>query len=85
MDSFEVASQQGVKKHKVEGYARRSGHLLVFFPIQLATIGVRATVGGNLIGDAALCAAYASAKVPTFPPVSSVAMPICHTGRGTFC
>lgn len=27
--------------------------------------GVSATVGGNLIGDAALCAAYASAAVPT--------------------
>lgn len=30
---------------------------VAFFPIQLATIGVSATVGGNLIGDAALCAA----------------------------
>lgn len=28
-----------------------------FFPIQLATTGVRATVGGNLMGDAALWAA----------------------------
>lgn len=47
-----------------------------FFPIQPATIGVRATVGGNLIGDAALCAAYAKAKVPTFSPVSSAEIPI---------
>lgn len=47
----------------------------VFFPIQPATIGVRATVGGNLIGDAALCAAYAKAKVPTFSPVASVEIP----------
>ena len=46
-----------------------------FFPIQLATMGVRATVGGNLIGDAALCAAYAKAKVPTFSPVASVEIP----------
>lgn len=46
-----------------------------FFPIQPATIGVRATVGGNLIGDAALCAAYAKAKVPTFSPVASVEIP----------
>lgn len=38
-------------------------------------MGVRATVGGNLIGDAALCAAYANAKVPTFPPVSSAEIP----------
>lgn len=44
-------------------------------PIQPATIGVRATVGGNLIGDAALCAAYAKAKVPTFSPVASVVIP----------
>lgn len=34
-----------------------SSALAIFFPIQLATIGVSATVGGNLIGDAALCAA----------------------------
>lgn len=46
-----------------------------FFPIQPAKIGVRATVGGNLIGDAALCAAYAKAKVPTFSPVASVEIP----------
>ena len=46
-----------------------------FFPIQLATMGVRATVEGNLIGDAALCAAYAKAKVPTFSPVASVEIP----------
>lgn len=38
-------------------------------------MGVRATVGGNLIGDAALCAAYAKAKVPTFSPVASVEIP----------
>uniref|UniRef100_A0A0D9W4S4 E2F/DP family winged-helix DNA-binding domain-containing protein n=1 Tax=Leersia perrieri TaxID=77586 RepID=A0A0D9W4S4_9ORYZ len=44
----------------------------LIFPIQFATTGVSATVGGNLIGDAALCAAYASANVPTFPPVSPV-------------
>uniref|UniRef100_A0A0D9W4S8 E2F/DP family winged-helix DNA-binding domain-containing protein n=1 Tax=Leersia perrieri TaxID=77586 RepID=A0A0D9W4S8_9ORYZ len=43
-----------------------------------ATTGVSATVGGNLIGDAALCAAYASANVPTFPPVSPVAIPTCN-------
>lgn len=49
--------------------------LSTFLPIQLATMGVRATVGGNLIGDAALCAAYAKAKVPTFSPVSSVEIP----------
>lgn len=40
-------------------------------------MGVRATVGGNLIGDAALCAAYANAKVPTFSPVSLEAIPTC--------
>jgi hypothetical protein len=34
------------------------------FPNIFATTGVSATVGGNLIGDAALCAAYAIAKVP---------------------
>lgn len=28
-----------------------------FFPSHLATTGVRATVGGNLTGDSALCAA----------------------------
>lgn len=52
--------------------------LSAFFPIQPATIGVRATVGGNLIGDAALCAAYAKAKVPTFSPVASVVIPTCR-------
>lgn len=31
--------------------------VVVFLPIQFATIGVSATVGGNLIGEAALCAA----------------------------
>ena len=36
---------------------------------------MRATVGGNLIGDAALCAAYANAKVPTFSPVSLAEIP----------
>ena len=35
-----------------------------FLPNHLATTGVRATVGGNLIGDAALCTAYAIAAVP---------------------
>jgi len=30
----------------------------------LAVSGVSATVGGNLIGEAALCAAYAIARVP---------------------
>lgn len=34
-----------------------SSDLALFFPTQLAMIGVSATVGGNLIGDAALCAA----------------------------
>lgn len=51
--------------------------LSTFFPIQLATMGVRATVGGNLIGDAALCAAYAKANVPTFSPVSLAEIPTC--------
>lgn len=49
--------------------------LSAFFPIQPATMGVRATVGGNLIGDAALCAAYAKANVPTFSPFASVEIP----------
>eukprot|EP00958_Prasinococcus_capsulatus_P023516 scaffold3523_cov398-Prasinococcus_capsulatus_cf.AAC.4 len=45
------------------------------FPRAFATIGVRATVGGNLMGDAALCAAYASATVPTFSPLSPRSSP----------
>jgi hypothetical protein len=40
-------------------------------------MGVRATVGGNLIGDAALCAAYARTNVPTFSAVASVEIPTC--------
>jgi len=37
--------------------------------------GVRATVGGKRIGDAALCAAYAIALVPTFSDVALASMP----------
>lgn len=41
-----------------------------FLPISFATTGVNATVGGNLTGDNALCAAYAMATVPTLSLVS---------------
>mmetsp|Transcript_9780 Transcript_9780/g.19359 ORF Transcript_9780/g.19359 Transcript_9780/m.19359 type:complete len:99 (-) Transcript_9780:499-795(-) len=44
-------------------------------PSHLATTGVRATVGGNLTGDRALCAAYAIANVPTFSLVSDTCNP----------
>lgn len=72
------------KKHMIEtkqvcGWSQSSHtnylSLSTFLPIQPATIGVRATVGGNLIGDAALWAAYAKANVPTLSPVSSVEIP----------
>ena len=45
-------------------------------PIHPATIGVNATVGGNRIGLAALCAAYAIATVPTFSEFCVAMMPI---------
>lgn len=41
-----------------------------------ATTGVSATVGGNLMGDAALCAAYAMANLPTFSLVELGCSPI---------
>ena len=44
-------------------------------PIQRATRGVSATVGGNRMGDAALCTAYASAKTPTCSLVALTVMP----------
>lgn len=42
-----------------------------FFPSILAITGVKATVGGNRMGDVALCAAYAMATVPAFSARSS--------------
>ena len=46
------------------------------FPVQRATTGVNATVGGNRTGDSALCAAYAIAKVPIFSLESFTDNPI---------
>lgn len=51
--------------------------------MRFATTGVKATVGGNLMGESALCAAYAIAKVPTFSPVSPTLIPIVPTSPPT--
>ena len=60
-------------------------YLLVLgsFPNNRATTGVRATVGGNLTGDKALCAAYAIATVPTFSFVSLTLKPILASNPAT--
>lgn len=51
--------------------------------MSLATTGVNATVGGNLTGERALCAAYAMAKVPTLSLVSDGLSPNLERRAGT--
>ena len=46
-----------------------------FLPNHRATTGVRATVGGNLMGDAALWKAYAIAAVPVFAAAAEDLIP----------
>ena len=46
-----------------------------FLPNHRATTGVKATVGGNLIGDAALWTAYAIAAVPVLAAATDDLIP----------
>jgi hypothetical protein len=54
-----------------------------FLPIHFATTGVSATVGGNLTGLSALCAAYAMAVLPMFSLVSVTGRPREERREGT--
>mmetsp|Transcript_30652 Transcript_30652/g.35237 ORF Transcript_30652/g.35237 Transcript_30652/m.35237 type:complete len:81 (-) Transcript_30652:567-809(-) len=60
-----------ISKHHYYSTSSSSGSL----PIILATTGVNNTVGGNLMGLAALCAAYDIATVPALSTAPEFSIP----------